>query len=233
MSKMRSLLILAGLLLPILSAQASSEPIFLEKLDYNVADQASLQRGGDFFAKQCLVCHALKYARHDPLLQELGITYDKMPKEDQEWWFGTPPPDLSMIAREKTPDWLYTYLTSFYVDEGRPLGSNNLLVNNINMPNPFIGLQGEQKLVIDRETIAKNHGKPVRYFEALELVKQGSMTPDEFDQAMKDLVNFLVYVGDPAAAAREKIGYWVLAFLILFLFLLAIPLKKIFWKDIK
>ncbi len=228
----KPLLIVLSLLLP-LSVFAISSPVKLEKANVNVHDKASLERGGKFFASNCLSCHALQYTRYDKLVQSVGITYDKMPLKDQDWWFGVAPPDLSLISRQRGADWLYTYLHAFYADPSRELGSNNLLVPKSAMPNPFMGLQGKQVLTVDAKKLYTNRDwRKQHYFNVLKLEKQGSMSAEQFDKATNDLVNFLVYVGEPARVAREKWGWWVLGFLFIFL-ILAYFLKKEFWRDIK
>lgn len=217
-------------------AQASSDVnVRLEPINFNLRDMDSVKRGAKHFAAQCMVCHAMRFLDHNPLAKQAGITIDKMPLKDQEWWFGTAPPDLSLIARVRSPRWIYTYLHAFYKDESRKLGSNNLLFPNSNMPNPFAGMQGEQVLAVDADQFHTMGGvfatKP-RYFSLLRMEKQGSMSADEFHQQIYDIVNFLVYASEPARAERTALGWWVLGFLLL-LMALTYLLKKEYWKDIK
>lgn len=213
---------------------AANNGIELEKANVNSGDLASIKRGADFYAKNCLTCHSLKYMRYNKIAQDAGITYDKMPTKDQEWWFGVAPPDLSLITRAKGPDWVYTYLLSFYQDTSTTLGTNNLLLPNVSMPNPFLGLQGEQRLIqVSREKLLThgfNQNDP-NYYNVLELVKQGTMTPADFDKSINDLVNFLAYTAEPMQNQRKHIGFWVIGFLIIFA-ILAYLLKKEFWRDV-
>lgn len=229
--KLLSFMIIFCLLWGVTSAM--SAPIQLEKADVHSTDMASIEQGGKFFARNCMICHSLKYVQYNPLAKKLGITLDKMPLKDQNWWLGVVPPDLSVVAQSRGADWLVTYLHSFYQDNSRPLGSNNLLVNNTAMANPFVHLQGEQELIVDRQKLfTHGHDKKPRWFNVIKRTKAGSVTPAEFDQTVNDLVNFLVYVSDPHAAERKRLGWWVLGFLGIFL-VLAYLLKREYWKDIR
>lgn len=216
-----------------LAAQAGS-PIVLESPHVNTADKASVLRGGKFFAQNCMVCHTMKYLKHNELAEKAGVTLDKMPLENKEWWLGIVPPDLTLIARQRGAAWLYTYFHSFYKDPSRPTGYNNLLMKDVNMLNVFATYQGDQVLTEEgKETLKENqyYGKP-HYYTVLKLVRSGSMTPEEFDQTTTDLVNFLVYASDPEKAKREYLGLWVLVFLFIFI-VLTYFLKKAFWKDVE
>jgi len=219
------------------SAMASGlgPPVHLEDPQVNIKDVESIKRGGKFFAQYCIICHSLKYLRHDEFSKKLGVTLDKMPLKDQDWWFGVTPPDLSLTARVRSPEWIYTYLHSFYVDESRSVGSNNLVFDNSSMPNPFTGMQGEQVLSVPKEDVHKMHGvfsgKPY-YYEVLRMEKQGSMSAEEFDGHIRDVVNFLTYTSDPNKLARNRLGFWVLGFLFLLL-IVSILIKKEYWKDIE
>lgn len=214
---------------------ASSLPVHLEDPNINVHDLEAVKRGGKFFAQYCMLCHSVKYLRHDKLAHSLGIVIEKMPLKDQEWWFGVTPPDLSLEARIRSPEWIYTYLHSFYADDTRKVGSNNLIFENSSMPNPFAGMQGEQVLAVPREKIHTKHGifsgKPY-YYEILRMEKQGSMTPEEFDQNIRDVVSFLVYASDPNRLHRMSIGIWVLVFLFILL-VISYFLKKEYWRDVE
>ncbi len=211
----------------------SAVPIVLEKVKINLNDRAALLRGAKFYASNCMVCHSMKYLAYNKLAQKAGITLDKMPVKDQEWWLGIVPPDLSLIAKVESPDWLYTYLHAFYKDPSRPTGYNNLLVKNVNMTNILLPYQGEQVLVSPTGSALTELGlrKP-HYYTVLKLVRAGSMSPEEYNQTMTDLVNFLVYASDPTRSQREYAGIWVIGFLI-FLGILAFFLKKAYWKDVE
>ena len=211
----------------------------------SVNNQASLQRGAAVYMSYCAGCHSLGYQRYSRIAQDLDLseeqvmsylnmTGDKfaetinvaMDPADAEAWFGKTPPDLSLIARNKPggPDWVYTFLKSFYVDESRPAGWNNTLLPNASMPNVLWELQGIQRPIYGE---GKQHGGP----EKLELAVEGKLSPKEFDATLRDLVNFLTYVGEPAAIQRTSVGVWVILFLAAFTFL-AWLLKHEYWRDV-
>jgi len=216
--------------------QAQEEtPILLEHARISTHDIQSIKRGAKAFAATCMVCHSLEYLAHDPIAKAAGITLNKMPKKDQKWWFGAAPPDLSVIAKVRSPDWLYTYLHVFYKDPARKTGTNNLLVDNVNMPNPFIGMQGEQELIVVKGDLFKERNiftRKEHYYTVLNLKQGGGMPPDDFDKMVRDLVNFLVYASDPKHLLRERIGAWVLIFVAI-LFVLMYLLKREYWKKVK
>jgi len=143
---------------------------------------------------------------------------------DAEAWFGVAPPDLSVTARARGVDWLYTYLRSFYIDESRPFGVNNIVFPDVGMPHVLWELQGMQKAVY-----TEHDGHKV--FEKFEQVTPGTMSAAEFDFAMTDLTAFLSYIGEPIQTERKRIGVWVLSFIAVF-FVLAYLLKKEYWKDV-
>jgi ubiquinol-cytochrome c reductase cytochrome c1 subunit len=223
-------------------AFASGASVHLDKAPVNLADQESLQRGARMFVNYCLNCHsasAMRYSR----LQDIGLTEDQikdnllftaekpgepmkvgMTKADGKVWFGATPPDLSVIARSRGADWLYTYLRSFYRDESRPTGWNNVVFDKVGMPHVLWSLQGEMAPVM------KKDGEH-QVIERLELVKPGSVTLAEYDAMVGDLVNYLTWMGEPAQVQRKQLGIIVLAFLAIF-FVVAYYLKKEFWKDI-
>ena len=236
------------------AAIASESGVRLDAAPINPTDVISLQSGARTFANYCLNCHSASLMRWNRLM-ELGLTESQikdnlmfsgdkvgelmniaMVRKDAMQWFGAAPPDLSVIARARGADWLYSYLRGFYRDPARPTGWNNAVFENVGMPNPMWQLQGERVRV---EQIAKGddgtdkkdaHGaaaKSVKY----ELVKPGSLTPVQYDETVRDLVNFLVYMGEPAATSRKQIGIIVLLFL-LALWPLAYLLKREFWKDV-
>ncbi|MCX7067289.1 MAG: cytochrome c1 [Methylococcales bacterium] len=231
------------LLLMILSfGVRASEGVKLQEADVDVGDKTSLLRGAKHFVTYCLGCHSIKQVRYlrialDTHADEKEVLKDIAPfgasiydqlhsamnKHDAEKWFGTQPPDLSLVARSRGADWIYSYLKSYYTDKNRPFGVNNLVFEDTAMPNPLWQLQGEQREVI-RKTI---------YGDRIDLVldKEGVLSEEEFDIMVNDLVTFLVYVGEPAQLERESMGKYVLIFLFLF-FGLAYLLKKEYWKDI-
>lgn len=226
---------------------AADNDIALLSVNIDLADQNKLQRGARLYMNYCSGCHALRYMRYNRMAEDLGLTtftgeVDKdllsnliftsakihdpiqisMPPTDARQWFGIVPPDLSLTARERGADWIYTYLKSFYADKKRPFGANNLLVPEVAMPNILEPLSGR---VI---AVTSGAGKAISH---LALIKQGEMTPHQFDSAIEDLVNFLVYVGEPAQLIRYRMGVKVIAFLCLFL-IVAYLLKKSYWKDV-
>lgn len=230
------------LLMTLSFGAAASEGIELQEADSNISDKTSLLRGAKHFVTYCLGCHSIKHIRYlriatdtntdqKKVLEDiapLGASiYDQlhsaMNKHDAEKWFGTQPPDLSLIARSRGADWIYTYLKSYYTDPKRPFGVNNLVFEDTAMPNPLWQLQGEQHTVT-RKTI---------YGDRIDLVleKEGALSEKDYDQMVNDLVNFLVYVGEPTQLQRESMGKYVLIFLFMFL-ALAYLLKKEYWKDI-
>lgn len=222
----------------------ASEHVHLDKAPVNLEDYASIQRGAKLFTNYCLSCHsanAMRYKR----LEDVGLTADQiknnlmfatdkvgntmsisMSQADAKLWFGAVPPDLSVISRSRSPDWLYTYLRSFYRDDTRPTGWNNTVFEKVGMPFVLYGLQGEQILKESANAEHDAHAKP-----ELELVKPGSMTPAEYNAAVGDLVNYLTWMGEPAKIQRMEVGILVLLFLGLF-FILAYYLKQEYWKDI-
>ncbi len=224
---------------------AAGGHVHLDQANIDPTDQASLQRGAKFFVNYCLGCHSAKYQRYNRMAQDIGLTEEQvkanlmfttdkigntmeiaMSPADANKFFGTTPPDLSLIARSRGVDWLYTYLRSFYIDESRPTGVNNVVFKDVGMPHVMWELQGWQKAIFKEN---EHGGDPI--FERFELVKPGSMTPEEFDAAIRDLVNFLDYVGEPYKLERQRLGVKVLLFLAIF-FVLAYLLKKEYWKDV-
>jgi ubiquinol-cytochrome c reductase cytochrome c1 subunit len=228
-------------------AFASGGSVHLDKAPVNLADQDSLQRGARTFVNYCLNCHgasAMRYSR----LQDIGLTEDQikdnllfaaekpgelmkvaMTKREAKAWFGEAPPDLSVIARSRGADWLYTYLRTFYRDDSRATGWNNLVFDKVGMPHVMWSLQGEQ--VAHFKTVLDHEGKETHAFDRFELVKPGTLTLAEYDAQVGDLVNYLVWMGEPAQLQRKQLGLIVLAFLAIF-FVVAYYLKKEFWKDI-
>jgi ubiquinol-cytochrome c reductase cytochrome c1 subunit len=225
---------LLAILLIIFSTQTWAEAstpagLVLAKAPIDRHDIESIKRGAKFFATTCMSCHTLKYLRYDKLAREAGVSYDKMPLNVKTWPFGITPPDLSLEAQVRGVDWIYTYLHSFYSDPARPTGVNNLLVPNTAMSGILVPYQGEQALV---EKPIYDLFHQVEWYDLVKLVKQGSMTPEQFDATVTDLVNFLAYAAEPFYIEQRRIGWWVLAFLAVF-FVLAYYLKREYWKDVK
>jgi len=243
--------LLAVLLLAPALALAAGDHVKLDRAPIDGSDQASLQRGARHFANYCLNCHNASYMRYNRLrdiglsdqqiLDNLVFTGSKvgdlmkvaMDPKDAKSWFGVAPPELSLIARSRAStdgsgaDWLYTYLRGFYRDAERPTGWNNTVFSNVGMPHVMWELQGEQVLA-ERKVQGAGFMKAEM---ALKLEKPGKLSPVEYDRMVADLVNYLVYMAEPARADRTTIGMFVLIALGL-LFVLAYALKKEYWKDV-
>lgn len=244
MRKLKTVCFALALLLGTTSAAFAEEGSY-PNANTSIADQASLQRGAKLFFNYCVGCHSLKYLRYSRISADLGLTEQQvtdeldftgakfgdevnsaMPATDAEKWFGKAPPDLSLEVRAKGADWVSAYLHSFYLDPTRPVGWNNTVFPNASMPFPLWELQGVQ---IAQMAPAKP-GEDATV-QKLVLKQPGSMTPEQYDQAIRDLTSFLQYASEPAALQRTAIGAWVLLYLALFTFL-AYLLKKEYWKDV-
>ena len=236
--------IAAGLLVSV-SAFASSGGDLLQS-GVDLGDRQSLQRGAALYMNYCSGCHSLKYLRYSRIGEDLGLSEEEvmqnlnftgakfgeqvgvsLTEADANKWFGKMPPDLSLISRVRGSDWIYTYLKSFYLDESRPLGWNNKLFPNASMPNPLWQMQGLQHAEYGEPDKATGD-RPVH---GLKLAQAGTMEPEQFDQSVRDITAFLEYAGEPAALKREKMGVWVILFLV-FLTFLAWMLKNEYWKDV-
>jgi len=200
----------------------------------DIANTVSLQNGARLFINYCVSCHSAEYMRYNRMAEDLGLSIDMveqnlmfasdkvgdtmtiaMKQDEAEQWFGVRPPDLSVIARAKGVNYLYSFLNGFYIDSSRPTGVNNVYYPNTAMPHVLWELQGLQD----------------KSGDAHQLSPEGEMTSIQYQQATRDLVAFLDYVGEPAKLVRYKIGFWVIAFLLV-LFLVACMVKKEYWKDI-
>ncbi|RLA06521.1 MAG: cytochrome c1 [Gammaproteobacteria bacterium] len=229
------------LLLPLSSF--ASGGVALQSVDIDLEDFASIQKGAKHYVNYCLGCHSAKYMRYKRIAMDLEIDEDivlaeiapeganiydpmltAMNEHDSKKWFGVNPPDLSLIARVRGGDWLYTYLKGFYSDPSKPLGSNNTVFKDVGMPNVLWQLQGIQtaKIVTVRGEDVITH---------LKTDGKGTLSRKEFDQMVTELVNFLVYVGEPVQLERQRLGKYVLFFLLIFT-VIAYLLKKEYWKDI-
>ncbi len=242
----KRLLPLLLILVPVLTL-AAEDGVHLDKANIDPDNQQSLQRGARLFVNYCLSCHAAGLMRYERMGKDLGISELQVAEnlmftggkvgdlmtvatdpEDAVEWFGTVPPDLSVIARARSVDWLYTYLRSFYLDDSRVTGVNNLVFPDVGMPDVLWELQGWQKPVIT--TVKDTDGTEHKVIE-LELVEPGLMSPKEFDRAVRDLVNFLDYMAEPGKHDRQSLGVKVILFLLVFL-VVAYLMKKEFWKDV-
>jgi len=250
---------LAWMLLAAPLAAAASESVKLDRLPADISphDLVSLQRGAQVYVNYCMGCHSAAHMRYNRL-QDLGLTLQQIrdnliftgakvgelmkiamdPQQSKEW-FGTPPPDLTLIARSRSSgagsgaDWLYSYLRGFYRDPSRPSGWNNTVYPNVAMPHVLWQLQGEQALTTEVVAIPRGNQGEVEKHEVQKLVleKPGTMSPAEYDRLVGDLVNFLGYVAEPSRQSRISVGIYVLMFLAL-LFVFAYLLKKEYWKDV-
>lgn len=216
-------------------AMAAAGGIHLDSVEIDITDQASLQRGAKTFVNYCLSCHQASFMRYNRMAKDIGLTDDQvkenlmfasdkigetmtiaMRAEDAKKWFGVVPPDLSVIARARGTDWLYTYFRTFYLDETKIMGTNNLAFKDVGMPHIFWQQQG----YLSQD--AEGH---------LATSTSGTSSSYEFNQMIGDLVNFLAYISEPSKLERMALAKWVLLYLVLF-FLVAYPMKKAFWKDI-
>ena len=233
----------AGLLFSAAALAASGGN--LQQAGNDLSDKASLQRGAALYMNYCSGCHSLKFLRYSRMADDLGLTEEEvmqnlnftgakfgeqiqvaMRDADGTEWFGKMPPDLSLISRVRGSDWIFTYLKSFYLDESRPLGWNNQLFPNVSMPNPLWELQGLQHAEFGPpDEVGERHP------ERLVVTSAGQLSAEQFDQAVRDITNFLEYAGEPAALKRQAIGVWVILFLVALSFL-AYLLKQEYWSDV-
>ncbi len=219
----------------------------LMHMDVDLSNQTSLQRGAKTFVNYCLSCHSAAFMRYNRMGKDLGISDDvlkanfmfgtdkagdtmtiAMRQSDSNKFFGVTPPDLSVVARSRGADWLYSYFKTFYVDESRPFGVNNLTFKDVGMPHVLWQLQGMQRLTKSDHDDAIHH---IPTFEDLELISPGTQSEKEYDRTIRDLVNFMVYLGEPIKLKRTKIGVWVMVYLFILL-IITYLLKKEYWRDV-
>lgn len=231
---MKKLLIALVTLLPTLAMAASGHKIHLEDAKVDLHDKASLERGVDLFQHYCSGCHSTQYQRYERVATDIGISADDMrnkymftdakigelmqnaiPPKDAAKWFGATPPDLTLVARVRGEDWVYSYLKGFYKDPSRPFGVNNTVFPSVGMPHVLEELQGT----------------PVKQEDGTIVVTGGKLNAEEYDQAVRDITGFLVYSAEPVKLERQAMGWWVLGFLFIF-FIVAYLLKKEYWKDV-
>ena len=250
---MKKILLGFALALGLTGAMAAGSNFPMDKAPNRTNDMAALQNGAKLFVNYCLNCHSAAFMRYNRL-RDIGLTdkqiaenltfaTDKIgdtmkaaidPRQAKEW-FGANPPDLTLVARSRAahghtgPDYLYTFLRSYYRDETKPTGWNNLAFPNVGMPNPLWELQGERKPVMEK---VMSHGHEVEVLKGWETVKPGTMSSNEFDQNVGDLVAYLQWMAEPAQNTRVRIGVWVMLFLAAFM-VVAWRLNASFWKDIK
>jgi ubiquinol-cytochrome c reductase cytochrome b subunit len=257
-------LILALTILPLKAVGSESAhscgSIDCYEMTVNPHDEASLQKGARLYMNYCMGCHSLQYSRYNRVAEDLGIPEDlfqanlmfdtnekvgalmenAMDDRTAKVWFGATPPDLTLVSRARQPEWLYTYLRTFYRDDSRPYGVNNKVFKDVGMPHVLLELQGMQECAMG-PVKAHNGGvkrDPLTGADMLEepcgqftIVEEGEMNPEEFSDAMYDLVNFLAYTAEPMVADRHRIGIFTLLFIALF-FVFAWLLNREYWKDV-
>ncbi|NQZ49207.1 MAG: cytochrome c1 [Moritella sp.] len=265
---MKKLFIALLTLLP-MAVFASGNAVHLDEANYDLRDKASLQNGAKIFMNYCSTCHSTQYQRYSRVADDLGIDRDvmsenlvftgvkvgslmltAMPAESGAKWFGATPPDLTLEARLRGADWVYTYLRSFYIDETRPFGVNNVVFPSVGMPHVLEELQGTARLLE-----IKHNEEELDLPEGARIVKEtevvdangvatgeiltsylspdgnGELSAEEFDEAMLDLVNFLVYSAEPNQLERQEMGFWVIGFLLILL-VFTWFLNREYWRDI-
>jgi ubiquinol-cytochrome c reductase cytochrome c1 subunit len=219
-------------------------------------DMAALQNGAKIFVNYCLNCHSASAMRYNRL-RDIGLTEDQIKSnllftsdkvgdlmktsltaKDAKEWFGAVPPDLSVIARAKAseagtgPDWLYTYMRTFYKDDSRPTGWNNMVFPNVGMPHALWELQGIRTAKFAEVKDPHEEGKVEHKFVGFEQVKPGKLSALDYDHAVGDLVAYLNWMAEPSQTARKQLGVWVLLFLALFS-VVAWRLNASYWKEVK
>jgi ubiquinol-cytochrome c reductase cytochrome c1 subunit len=251
---MKKIILSLALALGVVSGvQAAGDGIAWDKAPNKTNDLAALQNGAKIFVNHCLNCHSAAFMRYNRL-QDIGLTEQQIkdnllfttekvgdtmksnidPKQAKEW-FGATPPDLTLIARSRAghngtgADYLYTYMRTFYPDETKATGWNNLAFPNVGMPHVLWELQGERRPVFDSR---EEHGHQVDVFKGWEQIKPGKMTPLQYDQNIGDLVGYLQWMAEPGQNTRVRIGVWVMLFLVGFM-IIAWRLNTAYWKDIK
>ena len=230
------------------AAMAATDLEYLHA-DNDPDNKESLQRGARNFMNYCSGCHSAQYVRYNTVAKGLGLSEDQvienlmfnaekthetiqraMPEESAARWFGQAPPDMSLIARAKSSDYIYSFLKGFYLEEGSPTGVNNLYLAGTAMPHVLWELEGYKEAVfVEGEPNAE--GVRPQEFEGYEQVTPGSLSAEEYDAFVRDTVNFLEYISEPVRSTRRVLGVWVLLFLTFFL-VIATMLKKQIWKDV-
>jgi ubiquinol-cytochrome c reductase cytochrome c1 subunit len=228
-------------------AMAAGPAVHLDKAPIDLTDKASLQNGARLFQNYCLGCHQMQYQRYSRTFSDLDIPEEvgmenlmftgekvgdhitnNMSAKDGEKWFGATPPDLTNVARVRGPDWLYTYLRSFYADPSRPFGVNNDVFPLVGMPHVLQELQGMPYKAYETRLV---DGESKEVYVGLSTDGSGELNAEEYDRAVADLVNYLEYVGEPTKLEARELGTKVMVFLLIF-FVLAYLLKKEYWKDV-
>ncbi len=254
---MKKIITVCVLLLAPLTVLASGDGMHNLSAEIDLNNKASLQRGAKMFVNYCLSCHSAAAMRYNRLSSDLGLTPSQVEKNliftadfskedlgeptkigsqmkvalrpgDAKTMFGTAVPDLSVVSRARGADWLYTYLMTFYLDDSRPSGVNNQRFPNVGMPHVLWELEGLKKPVYETHQIEGHDHKVIVGFET---VVPGKLSKVEYADAVRDLVNYMAYMGEPAQLVRYSVGLGVMFFLFI-LFIVAYALKKEYWKDI-
>ena len=259
MKKLFAVLMLA--VMPTLTFAAGGHEVELDKVNIDLTDKAAMQDGARTFANYCMGCHSAKFQRYERVADDLGIPHEIMLEKlvltgakigdhmnvgmqpnDAKTWFGAAPPDLTLVARVRGTDWLYSYLRAFYEDPSRPWGVNNKIFPNVGMPNVLVGLQGRQVVGCKQiQTVLEGKrqfdpltGAPLTHEACDQLTivpKSGTLTDEQFDEKVKNLVTFLAYSANPVKLESQRIGTYVLLYLAFF-FVFAYLLKREYWKDV-
>jgi cytochrome c1 len=251
---MKKLISVVLLTIAPLFAMAAGSGYPLDDMKPNMDSKASLQRGAQVFTNYCMGCHSMEYSRYERVADDLEIPHELMLEnlvfddskigslmtnamtvDAAKRWFGAAPPDLTLVARVRGADWLYTYLRTFYEDTSRPFGVNNEVFPNVGMPHVLLELQGLQKkgcaqVPVDVDVLT-GEDITAEKCDVLYLAEEGSQTPAEYEETVYDLVNFLVYTAEPMQQERVRIGIYVMLFLSVF-FVFAYLLNREYWKDI-
>ncbi len=242
-------------------AFAAGAGVELDHVEIDLTDKAALQDGARTFANYCMGCHSAKFQRYERVADDLGIPHEimlenlvfsgakigdhmkiGMKPDDAKAWFGAAPPDLTLVARVRGNDWLYTYLRTFYYDPTRPLGSNNKVFPNVGMPNVLADLQGHQYIGCKQVQVVEDGkkqfdpltGTPITHEACDQLAiapNTGALSEEEFDEKIQNLVTFLAYSANPIKLESQRIGTYVLLYLAFF-FVFANLLKREYWKDV-
>jgi len=252
MKKLITLFMVAVMVMPV-AANAAGGGAKLLDAPIDLSDKESLRRGAKAFADYCYSCHAASFMRFNRIAKDLEMSEDdvremmihtrgkkgdptkigelmrvSMTEDYAKEIFGTKVPDLSLTARARGADWVYTYLRSFYADPYRPTGFNNTVFPDVGMPHVLWSLQGIQEPVY--ETV-KHGDHEVEQMTGFRMVQEGMLSSTEYDVFLGDLTAFMVYLAEPAQLQRSSLGWKVLLFLVVF-FVFAYALKKEYWKDV-
>ena len=247
-SKMVSRLVAIVVLVASAQAGAATGSVHLEPAEIDPGNISSLQRGARNFMNYCSGCHSAQYVRFNTIGKYLELSEEQlvdnlmfnaektfetiqasMPAEDAARWYGTAPPDMSLMARAKGADYIFNFLKGFYLDADSPTGVDNSVLAGTSMPHVLWQLQGYQRAVIEEHTV---DGVASHKIVGFEHVTTGSLDAEDYDDFVRDTVNFLAYISEPIRSERRKLGVWVLMYLIVF-WVIAVMLKKQIWKDVK